>query len=208
MADAPATRLSLLLRLRGPRDERAWAEFVAIYTPLIERIARAEGLQSADTDDVAQEVLRAVAGAIERYDPDPSKGSFRGWLFRIARNLVINMLAARRFRPLATGDSDVRDLLDALPVPEGAETALFEAEYRRQVFLWAAGRVCPEFREPTWKAFWLTGVQGVDAKAAAEEVGISVGAVYIARSRVMARLRTVIEQAEADSSWEIPGGGP
>ncbi|MHC5539941.1 RNA polymerase sigma factor [Singulisphaera rosea] len=208
MADVPATRMSLLLRLRGPRDERAWAEFVAIYTPLIERVARSEGLQSADTEDVTQEVLRAVAGAIDRYDPDPSKGSFRGWLFRIARNLVINMLAARRFRPLVTGDSDVRDLLDALPVPDGAETAFFEGEYRRQMFLWAAGRVCTEFRQSTWKAFWSTGVEGADAKVVAEEVGISVGAVYIARSRVMARLRTVIEQAEADSAWEIPGGGP
>lgn len=73
MTDSPATRQSLLVRLRNPRDEQAWAEFVAIYAPLIDRVARANGLQSADAADLAQEVFRAVAGAIDRFDPDPAR---------------------------------------------------------------------------------------------------------------------------------------
>ena len=113
---------------------RPGTEFVAIYTPLIDRLARANGLQSADAADLAQEVFRAVAGAIDRYDPDPARGSFRSWLFRIARNLMINLLAARRIRPQATGDSDVQELLERIPAPDGAETAFFDLEYRRRVF--------------------------------------------------------------------------
>ena len=199
MTDSPATRQSLLVRLKDPGDGEAWSEFVAIYAPLIDRLARARGWQAADAADLTQEVFRAVAGAIDRYDPDPSRGSFRSWLFRIARNLMINLLAARRIRPQATGDSDIQDLLERIPAPDGAETALFEAEYRRRLFLWAAEQIHHEFRPSTWRAFWLTAVEGRESRAAAEASGISVGAVYIARSRVMARLRAVIEQVEGES---------
>ena len=141
----------------------------------------------------------AVAGAIDRYDPDPA-GVVPGWLFRIARNLMINLLAARRIRPQASGDSDVRELLEQVPAPDSAETALFDAEYRRRLFHWAAEQVRGEFRDSTWKAFWLTAVEGQSPDAAARAVGISVGAVYIARSRVMARLRAVIEEVEGESA--------
>ncbi|MGD0040291.1 MAG: sigma-70 family RNA polymerase sigma factor [Isosphaeraceae bacterium] len=123
MTDSPATRQSLLVRLKDPKDGQAWGEFVAIYAPIIDRLARAKGFQEADAADLAQDVFRAVAGAIDRYDPDPARGSFRGWLFRIARNLMINLLAARRVRPQATGDPDVRELLDRVPAPDSAETA-------------------------------------------------------------------------------------
>jgi RNA polymerase sigma-70 factor (ECF subfamily) len=78
MTDSPATRQSLLVRLKDPRDGQAWGEFVAIYAPLIDRLARAKGFQEADAADLAQDVFRAVAGAIDRYDPDPARGSFRG----------------------------------------------------------------------------------------------------------------------------------
>jgi RNA polymerase sigma factor (sigma-70 family) len=201
MTDSPATRQSLLVRLKDPRDGQAWSEFVAIYTPLIDRLARANGLQSADAADIAQEVFRAVAGAIDRYDPDPARGSFRGWLFRIARNLMINLLAARRIRPQATGDSDVQEMLDRVPAPDGAETAFFDLEYRRRIFVWAADQIRDEFRESTWLAFWLTAVEGQTPRVAAEASGISVGAVYIAKSRVMARLKSIIEQVEGKSDF-------
>lgn len=201
MTDSPTTRQSLLVRLKDPRDGQAWSEFVAIYTPLIDRLARANGLQSADAADLAQEVFRAVSGAIDRYDPDPARGSFRGWLFRIARNLMINLLAARKIRAQATGDSDVQELLERVPAPDGAETALFDLEYRRRIFVWAAEHVRDEFRESTWQAFWLTAVEGNAPRVAAEASGISVGAVYIAKSRVMARLKSVIEQVEGKSDF-------
>ena len=84
MDDSPATRRSLIVKLRDPADSAAWGEFVAIYEPLIYRLARRKGLQDADARDVCQEVFQAVARAIDRWEPD--RGSFRGWLSRIAQS--------------------------------------------------------------------------------------------------------------------------
>src|SRR5262249_21303049 len=130
------------------------------------------------------------------------RGSFRGWLFKIARNLMINLLAAERVRPQATGDSDVQEMLARVPAPDGAETAFFDAEYRRRLLLWAAKRVRGEVRKSTWQAFWQAAVEGQDPKTTARACGISVGAVYIARSRVMARLRAVIAEVEGEGDGE------
>ena len=196
MTDSPSTRPSLLVRLRDPQDERAWSEFLEIYGPLVRRLAQRRGLQEADAADLAQEVFRAVAGAIDRYDPDPARGSFRAWLFRIARNLMVNLLASQRRHPRGSGDSDVARALEQQPAPEGEETILFEGEYRRRLFAWAAERVRPEFRPATWQAFWRTGVEGQEPAAVARALGMTVGAVYIAKSRVMARLRREIEHVE------------
>lgn len=197
MGESPSTRLSLLARLRDPRDEQAWGEFVEIYTPLIHHLARRRGLQEADAADLAQDLFRAVAGAIDRWDPDPRLGSFRAWLFRIARNLIIDALAARRRHPRGSGDTEVRRLIEEqLDSAAEADSALFDVEYRRRLFQWAAAKVRPEFRDATWKAFWKTSVEGEPAKEVGRTLGMTVGAVYVARSRVMARLKQAIEQVE------------
>ncbi|WP_165233841.1 RNA polymerase sigma factor [Aquisphaera insulae] len=194
MDDSPTTRLSLLARLRSPRDEQAWEEFAAIYGPLIVRLARRRGLQPADAADLAQEVFGAVAAAIDGYDLDPARGSFRGWLFRIARNLTVNFLVRRRRHPPGPGGSDAAGLLEAQPAPE--DSSSFELEYRRRLFTWAAEQVRGEFTEAAWRAFWITGVEGRNAAEAAAELKTTVGTVYVHKSRVMARLRREIERVE------------
>ncbi len=196
MDETPITRPSLLVRIRDPGDGRAWGEFLEIYGPLVHRLARIKGFQEADAADLTQDVFRAVASAIDGWDPDPKLGSFRGWLFRIARNLMVNLLAHQKRHPRGTGDPDMHRWLEAVPAPPGAESALFDEEYRRQLFRWAAEHVRPEFREPTWRAFWLTAVEGKPAAEVAEALGQSVGSVYVARSRVLARLRAAIEGVE------------
>jgi RNA polymerase sigma-70 factor (ECF subfamily) len=194
MPETLSTRASLLVRIRDPRDERAWAEFVTIYTPLVERVARARGLQDADAADLLQDVFRAVARAIERYDLDPARGSFRGWLFRIARNLAINLIAARARHPQGSGDTAMMASLEEQPDPAttGEESRMFDAEYRRRLFGWAADAVRDQFHPRTWTAFWRTAVEGHEPRDVATALGMSVGAVYIARSRVMSRLKDAI----------------
>jgi RNA polymerase sigma factor (sigma-70 family) len=200
MSEPTTTRPSLLVRLRDPMDKRAWGEFVEIYEPLVRQLARRRGLQDADAADLVQEVFRSVAAAIERYDPDPAKGSFRGWLSTIARNLIVNLLEAQRRHPRGTGDSQVRQLLEAQPAPDSEESALFDTEYRRRLLHWAAERVRDEFPETAWQAFWRTGVQGQSAEEAARGLGLTVGTVYQYKSRVVARLRREIE-LEGSGWW-------
>jgi RNA polymerase sigma factor (sigma-70 family) len=207
MTDSPPTRPSLLVRLRDPEDDRAWVEFLEIYTPLIHRLARRGGLQDADAADLAQEVFRAVAGAIGRWDHDPSRGSFRGWLSRIARNLMLNFLAAQRRQPRASGDTDVGRLLEQEPAPDAELTAVFETEYRRQLFEWAVGQVRGEFRDPTWQAFWRTAVEGEKPRDVAAALGLTAGAVYVYRNRVMARIRRAIERHEGEQLTNQGGPG-
>lgn len=195
MPNLPTTRHSLLVRLFEPSDEVAWQEFMEIYEPLVYNLARRRGFQHADAADLCQEVFQATARAIERWHERPDRGSFRAWLFHIARNVMINTLRHRQRHPGGVGGSDIKRLLDQQPADDH-ESQLLSVEYERHLFQWAAEEVKKEFRQPTWQAFWQTGVEGRKPHEVAGELHISVGAVYIARSRVMARLREKIEEVE------------
>ena len=199
MGESQTTRSSLIVRLRDPRDELAWFDFIEIYRPLIYDFARQRGVQDADALDLAQDVFRAVARAIERYDPDPALGTFRGWLFRITNNLIINLLAAQRRHPRGTGDTGLQRLLEEQPEATEDESALFETEYRRRLLAWAAERVRGCFSNVAWQAFWLTGVEGRPAKEAAQSLGMSIGTVYQYKSRIVTRIRREIERIEGES---------
>jgi len=202
----PTTRHSLVLRLQNLQDQAAWEEFVTIYEPLVFRLARKKGLQDADARDLCQEVFQAVAGAIERWDPDQAKGRFRGWLFRIARNLLVNFLAAQGRHPRGTGRTSVHELLEAQPARSVRAEAEFAAEFKRRAFRWAAQQVKNEFTDSTWQAFWKTGVENRGVSDVASELGLSVGAVYIARSRVLSRLKNRVEQLTEDTGLDGGSG--
>ena len=118
----PTTRPSLLFRLRDSRNHAAWVEFVALYEPVVYRLMRRHGLQDADAREVMQELFLAVSRSIDRWDPARERGSFRGWLRRVARNLVINWLKKRERRVLATGGPELQALLDNLPADSTSET--------------------------------------------------------------------------------------
>jgi RNA polymerase sigma factor (sigma-70 family) len=199
MSDAPATRLSLLVRLREPRDDEAWAQFVELYAPLVYGFARKHGLQDADAADLTQDVLQAVSGGIRRFDYDPRRGSFRGWLFTVVRNKLRNFVAAQKRPGRGSGDTDAQLLLLELPAREEDQTDWWDEEYERRVFAWAAEQVRDHFSESTWRAFWQTAVEGKTGPQAARTLGMSVAAVYLAKGRVMARLKEVIRETLDES---------
>ncbi len=196
MSDAPPTRPSLLLRLRDPRDGVAWARFVDVYAPLVYGFGRKHGLQDADAADLTQDVLRAVAASVGRLEYDPERGSFRGWLFTIARNKLRNLLASRQRHVPGTGDTGVQQQLQEHP--DDAETTAWDRQFEQRLFAWAAEQVRGHFEDATWQAFWQTAVDGKKPSDVAASLGLSVGAVYIARSRVLARLREQIRELQAE----------
>jgi RNA polymerase sigma-70 factor (ECF subfamily) len=196
MASSPQTRASLLVRIRDAADRTAWLQFVDLYAPLVYRFARKRGLQDADAADLTQEVLQAVAAASRRLEYDPARGTFRGWLFTVARHRLHNFLLQRRRYQATHTQPDSVQALDEHPGRGSDEEALWEQEYRQRLFDWAAEQVRGEFQESTWRAFWGTAVEGQGAKEVAQALGLSPGAVYIAKSRVLARLREQIQELD------------
>lgn len=200
MSQFPDTRHSLIARLQTGGDDGAWSEFAELYRPVVTRLAMRRGLQFADAEDLAQEVLVSVAGAVERWTPDDSRARFRSWLRRVAENHTLNALM-RRKPDRATGESSARPLLNNHP-DKSSDSVWLRLEYRRQVFHWAAVQIRGEFHPVTWDAFWQTTVVNREINEVAQELGRSIGAVYAARSRVMQRLR------EAVQLWDDKGDGP
>lgn len=195
MSSFPETRYSLIARLERTDDGEAWREFVAIYRPAVYRIARRRGLQHADAEDLSQQVFTKVRRAIGSWQPDPARGRFRSWLGKIAQNATINALS-RRPRDAAIGGTSVFEVLHQQFGRDACQLDMMELEFRRSLFRWAAARIRDEFREPTWKAFWLTTVEGEEIQATASALGMSVGSVYAARSRIIRRLKQEINAHE------------
>src|SRR3954468_23608294 len=134
MADVPTTRPSLLVRIRDAGDEEAWGQFVQLYAPLVYDYARRRGLQDADAADLTQDVLRSVAAAAGRLDYDPRRGSFRGWLFTVARNQLNTFLDRRRRQAVGSGETGMQTLLEGQPAREEDEAALWDREHEQRLF--------------------------------------------------------------------------
>jgi RNA polymerase sigma-70 factor (ECF subfamily) len=194
MAESPPTRASLLLRLRDVRDQEAWRQFVDLYSALIYGFARKRGLQDADAADLMQEVLRSVAGAVGRLDYDPNRGSFRSWLYTVTRSKLSTFLRRQRRLIRGSGDSSVNERLEEQPSPQ--DETLWDQEYERRLFAWATERVRNITGKSVFQAFWQTAVEGQSPKDVAKALGMSVGAVYVAKSRVLAQIRDQVQQVQ------------
>src|SRR5262245_51668658 len=184
MAETLPTRPSLLVRLRDPGDQEAWRTFLDLYGPLIYSFGRKHGLQDADAADLTQAVLAAVHGSIGRLDYDPARGTFRGWLYGVARN-QLGKWRRSQGKDRASGNTEDLQQLAELPAPDDAAD-WWEYEYQRRRFLVAAGRVRPQVQESSWHAFWQTAVDGRPPSDVAVELQLSLGALYTAKSRVLA----------------------
>lgn len=195
MTQFPETQDSLLLQVKNPQNAAAWEQFAQIYRPVVYRLARQRGMQNADAQDLAQQVLMAVASAIGRWENGGEGIRFRHWLRRVAKNAIINALT-RGPRDRAVGGSSVQVFLNEQIEPDPETARQVELEYRRELYLQAAEVVRGDVIPETWQAFELTVISGQSIEAAAEELGKSMGAVYAARSRIMRRLREAIRESE------------
>lgn len=187
MDSSPQTRFSLIEKIKNPHDAEAWSEFAEIYYPLVIRMCRQKGLQHADATDVAQEVLGRVARAVKTYRQDQPGSTFRGWLYRITRNLTIDFFRKQKRDPLAKVAH--REELNTIQEPTANESRDFNLAFRKQMFSVVAAIVQQQVQPQTWLAFWKTEVEHQDVAAVANELSMTTGAVYVARSRVIARLR-------------------
>jgi RNA polymerase sigma-70 factor (ECF subfamily) len=184
------TSLSLLERVRA-RDQAAWERLVGLYGPLVYGWCRRAGLQPTDAADVGQEVFAAVARGIGAFRHDREGDTFRGWLFTITRN----KLRDRSAPPggVGAGGSDAQRRLAGLAVePPDDEplTAVCDEPNERKILCRRAIEIVRvEFEVPTWEAFWRSFVDGRAPADVAAELGLSVNAVYLARSRILQRLR-------------------
>lgn len=194
------TRASLLLRLRDEHDMLAWDEVMSIYGPLVLRMAMRQGLQQADAEDVVQEVFSAVSTSIDKWLDQDRRSGFRKWLLGICRNASLNAINRKPKGGVGFGGSSGMEVLAQLSERNEKLESEFDDEYQRQVYQWAAGRVREEVTEVTWLAFERTHLNGISIEQAAQELGVVAGNVYVARSRVMKRLRALIKEFIDDAA--------
>jgi RNA polymerase sigma-70 factor (ECF subfamily) len=190
------TRASLILRLQDAEDMDAWDEFAAMYGPVIFNVATRRGFQAADADNLVQEVFMAVANSVSDWLRRDDRGSFRAWLLRISRNGAVDMITRRSSRSLGRDGSEAQAHLANLSAPSELSSAL-DLEYERMVFRWAAERVRESVAEHTWQAFWLTKIEELSVDDAAAKLKTRPGNIYFARSRVMARIKELVQQYQS-----------
>jgi RNA polymerase sigma-70 factor (ECF subfamily) len=176
------TSPTLLDLLRQPNQPEAWVRFVRLYTPLLLVWSRRQGFQEADAEDLVQEVLVKLVHELPTYERGVQQ-SFRGWLFRVTANQCRDFRRRKATRPLPGADR-----LDGL-ADRAAVAELEEEEYRRLLIRRALDLVRPDFSDKTWAAFLGVMVEGRSAAEVAAALGISSNAVFLARNRVLTRLR-------------------
>lgn len=189
MIDNPSSHLhthpSLLLRLRDARDDGAWSLFVEVYTPLIYRYCRKHHLQEADAAEVAQEVLLQVNRSITAFEYQPERGRFRDWLGSVVRSKL-----SRFFRKVRPGTNDDTQELANLPAAQG--DADWTDHFNNDLLQTTLTRIQGEFEEHTWQAFTKVWMENMTAPETAKLLAMPVAMVYVAKSRILKRLREEI----------------
>jgi RNA polymerase sigma-70 factor (ECF subfamily) len=154
-------------------------------------VALTAGFQAVDAEDLVQEVFLSVSLSLNQWLTREDRGKFRAWLIRIARNEAIDRMRQRTKKSLGQGGSVAEQLLAQLPDRADFSVSL-DLEYQRTLFRWAAMRVKQEVTEQVWQAFWMTSIEAVPIHQAAENLQTTVGNIYVARSRVIARIKNHI----------------
>jgi RNA polymerase sigma-70 factor (ECF subfamily) len=194
------TRTSLLLRLRqAPPDQQAWGEFVDRYGRQIHAWCRRWGLQEADAQDVTQTVLLQLAAKLPTFCYDPTR-RFRAWLKTLTHHAWSDFLAAWRPAVKGSGDSRLQQLLNAVQARDELARRLQET-FDQELLELASARVRARVEGRTWEAYQLTAQEGLSGAEAGARLGMQVGTVYKAKSKVHAMLQQALRQLQ-EEEWE------
>jgi RNA polymerase sigma-70 factor (ECF subfamily) len=186
-----ATCRSLLERVQAD-DPVAWGRLVELYAPLVFHWCRRCDLREQEIADVLQEVFQAVAMHVAGFRRDRAGDTFRGWLRTITQNKVRDHFRRLGREPEGVGGTEAQLRLAQVPEnrsPDEDESGQADSGAERRLFGRVLEQIRSEFEERTWQAFWLTAVESQSAGAVAGALGMSPGAVRVARSRVLRRLR-------------------
>jgi RNA polymerase sigma-70 factor (ECF subfamily) len=181
------TSISLLERVRQLEDRAAWEQFVTLYTPLLYFWTCRLGMKETDAGDLVQDVFTVLIEKLPEFRYDSGK-SFRAWLRTITYNKWRDLQRRRAADPVRKGS----EALPELPAPDVPDP-FWEEEYRQHLVGRALELMRQEFQPATWKACWECVVAGRPAAEVAAELGMSVEAVYTAKSRVLRRLRQELQ---------------
>ncbi len=187
------TSVSLLDSLRQPAVDGAWQQFVDLYSPLIRGWLRRNGAPLSDLDDVVQDVLTVVVRRFPEFRREPRTGAFRGWLRTITANCLRDHWRRMNRHPVAVGGTDFGRVIEQLADEHSGVSKMWDREHDEHVTQSLLKRIRAEFSEQTWYAFQRFALQGRSADEVAKELGMTTNAVFIAKSRVMSRLRKLGE---------------
>lgn len=182
------TSVTLLGRVRES-DPGAWERFVNLYGPLVFRWCRRAGLQDADAADVGQDVFRTVARSINDFEHGRNGGSFRGWLWTITRSRIYDFLRKhdRSVRGVGGSDAQMR-LLELADVDLDSDDPTDDDD-KLQLIRRGVEMVLVNCKEQTRQAFLRVVIEGHHAADVARDLGMTVNAVYVAKSHILRRLR-------------------
>ena len=188
-----STSESLILRAQRA-DSVAWEKLTRLYSPVVYGWARKAGLQPDDASDVMQNVFETLTSRLNQFQQRNGNDSFRGWLYTITRNKVRDHFRVKRDKAQAFGGTDAQQMWQGLPeTPPETSSSDGQSELNG-VRKRALELVSGDFESRTWQAFWRTAVEGDAPNDVAADLGISVWAVYKARTRVLTKLRSEFEE--------------
>jgi RNA polymerase sigma-70 factor, ECF subfamily len=187
----PTTRASLIVKLKGERNELAWTEFVSAYEPFLMTLVARHGVPARHVPDVTQQVFIAISYSLAGWNDDGDRASFRRWVNRVARNIVIKFMSRERRQVAGQGGTQLLELLNEVPESPSDDSV---ERYDFELIIWAAEQVKSEFRETSWRVFWETMIEGRSIFDVANELNVSKGSIYMSRSRIMARIRAKVSE--------------
>ncbi len=179
------TSLTLIGSARA-REPEAWRRLVQLYSPAIFRWAKRAGLKDEDAADIVQDVWASVSANLERFQRDRDTGTFRGWLWTIARNKVRDLARKREDSAAGAGGTAAQIAISNIPEIEPPDETNHGAPSMVER---ALEFIRPDFEPHTWQAFWRTTVLGQPAREVADDLGMAPNAVHQARFRIVKRLR-------------------